>query len=244
MRDLIVGKALGWVDRPFNPGQSAQCAAWVSAVLLSAGFSSPRWRPSTWVPDYSGVDNGQPMGDLVGMKDLEAGDVVIFGHTYLDATSTHIGLYVGEGWFVHRPTADRNVEKAWLLSGYWRDHFEIGVRLLPTSSVAPGRPVGNDGRGNAGQELRRARLEAHSGRASLRMDGQVQQFEQFQADLKVLGDGAMSVELAGPGLKFFQHAGGQTLLIAGKAVDLVDVDLELHAVPGKPPAIKLDIVFR
>jgi cell wall-associated NlpC family hydrolase len=53
----------------------------------------------------------------VAQADLEPGDLVFF----LDAN--HVGIYVGDGWFIHAPETGKPVEGAWLNVGYWHDHY-------------------------------------------------------------------------------------------------------------------------
>lgn len=253
-RSKLCAKALGWVGREFQPGRSAQCAAWVSACLLSIGYQgegSFDWRPSEWVPDYSGADNGRPMGARVGIKELEPGDLLIWGYTYTSQTSTHIGIYVGEGRFVHRPTAARPVEEGWLLSGYWRDKFECGIKLLPPDSI--NSPGGSDGAGEQGSELHRLRLEAHSGRHDFRVDGSRRAVERFMTSLALAEDGRAAGEIQvltkQGNLMFIQHQPPgeqlrQSLKLDGQERELVDVALDTHAVPGKPLGLLLDVVYK
>lgn len=53
----------------------------------------------------------------VARDDLKPGDLVFF----LDAN--HVGIYVGDGWFVHAPETGKPVAGAWLNTGYWHDHY-------------------------------------------------------------------------------------------------------------------------
>lgn len=134
----LVTLAKSWVGKSFHPGVTAQCAAFVSAMLDEAGVAWPHAVNKSWAPDLSGADNAKPIGKRVAFDALVAGDLVFFGNTYVAGTSTHVGVYVGGGVMVHRPTSDRNVETARIDSGYWRDAFEVGVRpSWPAAVVAP-----------------------------------------------------------------------------------------------------------
>lgn len=255
LRTKFCARLLAAVGREFNPGQSAQCAAFISATLLAIGYQgegSNGWRPTAWVPDYSGADNGRPFGTRISVKQLQPGDLVIFGHTYRDETSTHIGGYVGEGWFVHRPTAARPVEKSWLLDGYWRQKFETGIRLLPEDAAAP-PGAGTDGRGQQGDELHRLRLEAHSGKVALRVDGDKRPVERFMSSLAIAEDGRAAGEVQvctrQGNMVFIQHQppGGelrQSLKLDNQERHLVDVALDVHGLPGKSLGLQLDLVYR
>lgn len=160
----VVDIARSWVGRDFNPGALAQCAAFVRAVFAQAdvpiGVAS---RPSDWRqtaglpqgPDLANSFAGDDVGELVPrLEQLAPGDVVMFRDTYgyfPAGTITHVGIYVGGGEFVHRPTAARPVEKA-ALAGYWADVFAEG-RRVPGVSAEP-----------AGDDLARLKVFAHGGR--------------------------------------------------------------------------------
>lgn len=66
-------------------------------------------------------------GDRVAATRLAAGDLVVFGR----GQPNHVGIYVGEGRFVHAPTTGGRVRIDRLDGPYWRDHLLGGRRLLP-----------------------------------------------------------------------------------------------------------------
>jgi cell wall-associated NlpC family hydrolase len=57
---------------------------------------------------------------------LRSGDLVLFGKGRVD----HIGIYVGEGRFVHAPSTGGTVRLDHLDGPYWRDRWAGGKRLL------------------------------------------------------------------------------------------------------------------
>lgn len=57
---------------------------------------------------------------------LRSGDLVLFGKGRVD----HIGIYVGEGRFVHAPSSGGTVRLDHLDGHYWRDRWAGGRRLL------------------------------------------------------------------------------------------------------------------
>lgn len=168
--EQAIKTARSWIGKyfpPDDPGtpedesmRQAQCAAFVAHCLNAAGYEWPRAINTSWVPDYSGADNGRPLGRRIATRaELLPGDLVIFGGTYLDATSTHIGLYVGGQTMIHRPTYSRPVEEARLDAGFWRDHFEVGIRLGPGPRKA------------STPKMSRLKVYAHDGRLSILHDG-------------------------------------------------------------------------
>jgi cell wall-associated NlpC family hydrolase len=43
---------------------------------------------------------------------------------------SHVGVYVGQGRFVHAPNSGGTVRLDDIDGPYWRDHFAFGKRLL------------------------------------------------------------------------------------------------------------------
>lgn len=61
------------------------------------------------------------------MTDLASGDLVFFGSR---GGVNHVGVYVGQGRFVHAPNSGGTVRLDDIDGPYWNDHFEYGKRLL------------------------------------------------------------------------------------------------------------------
>ncbi|MDQ3038221.1 MAG: C40 family peptidase [Pseudomonadota bacterium] len=69
----------------------------------------------------------QAQGPRIAMAQLAGGDLVFFGEG--DEVS-HVGIYVGEGRFVHAPNAGGTVRLDHLDASWWRDHYSGARRLL------------------------------------------------------------------------------------------------------------------
>jgi cell wall-associated NlpC family hydrolase len=67
------------------------------------------------------------LGPPVGPMGIAAGDLVVFGPA---GGVNHVGIYVGEGRFVHAPSSGGTVRLDRLDGPYWRDHFQGGRRVL------------------------------------------------------------------------------------------------------------------
>jgi cell wall-associated NlpC family hydrolase len=63
----------------------------------------------------------------VGVDRLAGGDLVFFGS---GGTVSHVGIYVGEGRFVHAPNSGGTVRLDRLDGHWWRDHYSGARRLL------------------------------------------------------------------------------------------------------------------
>lgn len=58
---------------------------------------------------------------------MAAGDLVVFGQA---GAVSHVGIYVGEGRFVHAPSSGGTVRLDRLDGPYWREHFRGARRVL------------------------------------------------------------------------------------------------------------------
>lgn len=67
------------------------------------------------------------LGPPVEARAIAAGDLVVFGPA---GHVNHVGIYVGEGRFVHAPSSGGTVRLDRLDGPYWRDAFQGGRRLL------------------------------------------------------------------------------------------------------------------
>lgn len=66
-------------------------------------------------------------GDRIKPERLAPGDLVFFGK---GNEVNHVGIYVGEGRFVHAPTSGGTVRLDHLDGHYWRDHYSGAKRIL------------------------------------------------------------------------------------------------------------------
>lgn len=59
-------------------------------------------------------------------RDLRPGDLVFFD---IGSRTTHIGIYTGDGQFIHAPSSGKRVSYASMNDKYWREHFVRAGRL-------------------------------------------------------------------------------------------------------------------
>jgi cell wall-associated NlpC family hydrolase len=115
--ERIAAAARAWVGKEFRPGAREQCAFFVRQVLDEVGLDPgvtgqpfDGWESSEGMANSFGADQGQ----AVPVDGLQPGDVVMFLGTYGPAEwaddITHVGIYVGDGMIVDRPTASRPVQ--------------------------------------------------------------------------------------------------------------------------------------
>ena len=134
----------GWTDvRPADPAAA-------NAVLMRAiGLVGTPYRYGGNTPeggfDCSGLVNyvyrdmldlrlprtsralAEYQGPRVATDRLAPADLVFFG---ADGTVTHVGIYVGEGRFVHAPSTGGTVRLDRLDGPYWRTHYSGARRIL------------------------------------------------------------------------------------------------------------------
>jgi cell wall-associated NlpC family hydrolase len=68
------------------------------------------------------------LGDKVGRQDLKPGDLVFFNT--MRRTFSHVGIYLGEGKFVHAPSSGGKVRVENISTRYWAQRFNGARRLL------------------------------------------------------------------------------------------------------------------
>ncbi|WP_082607358.1 C40 family peptidase [Lysobacter sp. Root983] len=66
-------------------------------------------------------------GPKIAPERLAAADLVFFGSS---GNVSHVGIYVGEGRFVHAPSTGGTVRLDRLDGPYWRDHYSGAKRVL------------------------------------------------------------------------------------------------------------------
>ena len=111
----IVDKAAEYLGVPYVYGGASpsgfDCSGLVYYVLKHFGLSPARTPEAL----YS-------QGRSVDKADLQPGDIVFFANTG-GTGITHVGIYAGDGQFIHSPNSRSTVSYAGLTSGYWAEHY-------------------------------------------------------------------------------------------------------------------------
>jgi cell wall-associated NlpC family hydrolase len=76
------------------------------------------------------ADQQYQVGEPVERHELQPGDLVFFGSSPSDIT--HVGLYAGDGNFVHA-SSGRGVVTSKLFAGWYLDHYQGARRVLQES---------------------------------------------------------------------------------------------------------------
>ena len=108
-----VSVALNQVGVPYRYGGNTpsgfDCSGLVHFSYAAAGVSIPRTTSGQWAK-LSPVDN----------RDMRSGDLLFFE---ISGKMSHVGLYVGDGRFVHAPSSGRTVSIETLDSPFYRKAF-------------------------------------------------------------------------------------------------------------------------
>lgn len=96
--------------------RGVDCSGLVYTAFRLHGFTLPR-----------DADQQAQVGQLLSVDELEAGDLVFFGPTSDDVT--HVGIYVGNGDFLHA-SSSWGVSTTTLLEGHYHQRFLWGRRVL------------------------------------------------------------------------------------------------------------------
>lgn len=119
----ILMRALGLVGTPYRYGGNTpetgfDCSGLVAYVYKDVlALALPR----------TSRELAAVQGPRISPEKLATGDLVFFG---AGGSVTHVGIYVGEGRFVHAPTTGGTVRLDFLDGAYWRDHYSGSKRVL------------------------------------------------------------------------------------------------------------------
>jgi cell wall-associated NlpC family hydrolase len=120
----VLMRAIGLVGTPYRYGGNSpqggfDCSGLVQFVFYdSAGVRLPRSTRDLVAIDAPEVDR----------RELQPGDLVFFNPG--GGNASHIGIYVGEGRFVHAPSTGGTVRLDLLDSDYWRRSYAGARRVL------------------------------------------------------------------------------------------------------------------
>lgn len=118
----IVNTAKKYLGVPYVWGGASpsgfDCSGFVYYVLRSCGFDAAR----TLTTMYR-------QGTAVSKDNLQPGDIVFFAGTYGSGGLSHVGIYVGNGQFIHAPHSGAVVSYADLYSTYYVNHYYGACRF-------------------------------------------------------------------------------------------------------------------
>ena len=124
----LVVNAMGFLGVPYKRGGNTvetgfDCSGFVRAMYeQSIGLMLPR-RAEQQAAATQNIDKSE----------LKPGDLVFFNT--LKRTFSHVGIYVGEGRFIHSPKPGAEVRVESMTVNYWASRFD-GARRVQTSTTS------------------------------------------------------------------------------------------------------------
>lgn len=120
-RLTVIFASLQQVGVPYAYGGASptgfDCSGLVQYVFANAGFPLPR----TAAAQHAAASP-------LPLTDAAPGDLLFFRDR---GTTSHVGIYVGDGRFVHAPRTGRNVALDRVDDDYWRRRFAGAGRIIP-----------------------------------------------------------------------------------------------------------------
>ena len=102
-----------------SPATGFDCSGLVAHIYLEA------W--NVRLPRNSGAQS--KVGTPVSLAELQAGDLVFYDT--LKRPFSHVGIYLGDGKFVHAPKTGAQVRVESLKSAYWAQRYNGARRVEP-----------------------------------------------------------------------------------------------------------------
>jgi cell wall-associated NlpC family hydrolase len=115
--DLVIA-AMNFLDLPYQPGGHS-----IATGFDCSGFTRHLFGQTLGVALPRVVDEQARAHGLqaVAREELQAGDLVFFNT--MRRTYSHVGIYVGEGRFIHAPRSGAQIRIESLSSSYWARRF-------------------------------------------------------------------------------------------------------------------------
>lgn len=117
----VIARAKHLIGSPYRAGGTTpsgfDCSGFMQYVFRMVDVNLPRTSR-----DMAGV------GVRVERSELQQGDMVFFAHS--GGRISHVGMYVGDGQFIHSPSSGKTVEITRLDSRYWSPRFVTARRVL------------------------------------------------------------------------------------------------------------------
>ena len=121
--NAVLIRALGLVGTPYRYGGNTQAGGLDCRGLVTYVF---RDMLDLRLPRTS-RELAAVQGPRIDPRKLAPADLVFFGD---HGNVSHVGIYVGEGRFVHAPSTGGTVRLDYLDGPYWRDHYSGAKRVL------------------------------------------------------------------------------------------------------------------
>lgn len=126
MSDVVV-TAMGYLGRPYVYGENSMhggfdCSGFVLSLFQrSVGHTLPR----------TAAEQAHATA-MIDKAELQPGDLVFFNT--MRRQYSHVGVYIGEGRFIHSPRAGASIRVESMEVAYWKNRFN-GARRVVTPEI-------------------------------------------------------------------------------------------------------------
>lgn len=132
MVEKVLETAYSQLGKPYRCGGTSpktgfDCSGYVQWVYGEHGIEIPR----------TSRDQLKHAGIKVAKEDILPGDVLVF-YRRRGSRGTHVGIYVGDGKFLHSPHTGDVIKESKAFGSYWRPLFIEARRVL---NIAPGKKL-------------------------------------------------------------------------------------------------------
>ena len=122
-------------------GGVGDCSSFTQKVYEKNGISIGRDTETQWTTG----------GVKINQSNLQAGDLIFFKDTYASGHTdgvSHVGIYEGNGKFIHNSSSHGGVTEGDLNSSFWQDHYLGAKRFSEGESVSEGSSVSQGSSGS------------------------------------------------------------------------------------------------
>ena len=108
-------------------GVPYRLAAPVQKPALTAAVSCEPFTPRPWASSSRVASEQAHATQQIDREELKPGDLVFFNT--MRRTFSHVGIYVGEGKFIHAPRTGASVRVESMQTSYWARRFDGARRV-------------------------------------------------------------------------------------------------------------------
>ena len=125
----LVVNAMGFLGVPYKRGGNSaetgfDCSGFVRSIYSQTiGLMLPR-----------SAKQQAAATQTIDKKELQPGDLVFFNT--MRRTFSHVGIYIGDGKFVHSPRSGQTVRVESMQTSYWKKRFDGARRVVVDYSLA------------------------------------------------------------------------------------------------------------
>ena len=129
--DLVVN-AMGFLGVPYKRGGNS-----AETGFDYSGFVRAIYQQTVGLVLPRRADQQAASTQVIDKKELQPGDLVFFNT--MRRTFSHVGIYVGDGKFIHSPRSGSEVRVEDMRQSYWQRRFDGARRVTPAAGTQVGQ---------------------------------------------------------------------------------------------------------